>query len=121
MSQGALPYRPQKPPLSTADMAVSIASLVLSVLIGGVGAFFGLFSLAFLDYCPPESCSSDGAATAVMSALLVAGLVGLAGLIVTVIQLGRRKPAWPFAVATLLACIIALIVGGFGYFAAVGR
>jgi hypothetical protein len=44
----------------------------------------GLFMLAFLDSCPPESCSVDG------------------------------------AVANLVLCASAFIVGGFGYAAAVG-
>jgi hypothetical protein len=34
----------------------------------------------------------------------VAALVGLAGLVVTVVQLVRRKLAWPFAVGTLVLC-----------------
>ena len=58
----------------------------------------GLFSVAILDYCPPESCSAEGAATAVGIALLAAFAIGVVGLMVTVIQLYRRKPGWPLAV-----------------------
>ena len=75
--------RPPKPPISGGDLAISITALVVTALIGAVAAVFGLFSLAFLDYCPPESCSADGAATAVATALFVlAFVIGLAGLVV---------------------------------------
>ena len=38
-------------------------------ILGIVAAFFGMFSLAFLDHGPPESCSADDAFTAVATAL----------------------------------------------------
>ncbi len=83
-------------------------------------AVFGLFSLAFLDYCPPESCSAEGAATAVGIALFIAFVIGVVGLVVTVVRLIRRKPGWPFAVATLVLCSVAVFLGGVGYAMAVG-
>lgn len=113
-------YPPQpKPPISTADLWVSIGALVVTVVFGGAAAVMGLFSLAFLDYCPPESCSADGAATAVGIALMAAFAIGVVGLVVTVIQLVRRKPGWPFAVATFVLCAVAVVLGGVGYAMAV--
>jgi uncharacterized BrkB/YihY/UPF0761 family membrane protein len=126
MTYGMLPqpypqaYPPPRPDRSAADLWISIAVLVVTVLMGGVGAVFGLFSLAFLDYCPPESCSVDGAVTAVMTALMIAAVVGMIGMIVTIVQLVRRKPAWPFAVGTLVVCAVVLVGGAIGYGAAVG-
>jgi hypothetical protein len=121
MSQPSYPApAPPKPPISGGDLAVSIIALVATALIGAAGAFFGLFSLAFLDYCPPESCSAEGAATAVFTALFVALVIFVVGLVVTVVQLFRRKRGWPFAVATLVLCVTALFVGGVGYAMAVG-
>jgi hypothetical protein len=114
------PSRPTKPPLSAADLTISIGALILTVLLGIAAAFFGLFSLAFLDHCPPETCSVDGAFTAVATALGVALLVGIAGLAVTVAQLIRRRPAWPFAVGALVLCTIVCVLGGIGYAVAVG-
>jgi hypothetical protein len=108
-------YPPLKPPISTADLWVSIGALVVTVVFGAAAAVMGLFSLAFLDYCPPESCSADGAATAVGIALLAAFVIGVVGLVVTVIQLVRRKPGWPFAVATFVLCALAVVLGGVGY------
>jgi fucose 4-O-acetylase-like acetyltransferase len=72
------------------------------------------------NYCPPDSCSAEGAATAVSIALLAAFVIGVVGLVVTVIQLYRCKPGWPFAVATFALCARAVVLGGVGYAMAVG-
>jgi uncharacterized BrkB/YihY/UPF0761 family membrane protein len=114
------PSRPTRTPISGLDLAISITALTLTVLIGICAAVLGLFSLAFLDYCPPESCSADRAFTAVATALLVAALLGVVGLAVTIARLHRRRPAWPFAVATLVLCAIVCSLGGAGYAVAVG-
>ncbi|HEX9832358.1 MAG TPA: hypothetical protein VGA66_04585 [Mycobacterium sp.] len=111
---------PPKPPVSGGDIAISVATLIVTALLGAVAAVLGVFSLAFLDHCPPQSCSVDGAVTAVMSALGVALLIGVAGLVATVVQLSRRKRGWPIAVATLALCAIAVLFGGVGYVMAVG-
>jgi hypothetical protein len=116
----ARPHVPGKPPLSAADLWISVAALTLTAVVGGVGAVGGLFSLAFLDYCPPESCSADGAASAVLGSVLIAALVGLAGLTVTIIRLVRRRPGWPFAIATLCTCVVVLCAGFLGYVVATG-
>jgi hypothetical protein len=115
-----LPPPPTKPPIPTTDLVISIGALILTVAFGVVAAAMGLFSLAFLDYCPPESCSADRAVTAVGIALLSAFAIGVIGLVVTVVQLVRRKPGWPFAVATFVLCALAVVLGGVGYAMAVG-
>ena len=123
MSEGVRrqPYPPNnKPPLSTTDLWISISALAVTALVGVVAAVGGLFSLAFLDYCPPESCSADAASRAVLTSLLVAVLLGVAGLTITIIRLVRRKPAWPFAIATLVVCGVALLAGFVGYITATG-
>jgi hypothetical protein len=113
------PPPPSKPPIPTTDLVISIGALILTVAFGVVAAAMGLFSLAFLDYCPPESCSADGAVTAVAIALLSAFAIGVVWLVVTVVQLVRRKPGWPFAVATFVLCALAVVLGGVGYAMAV--
>jgi hypothetical protein len=121
MSQyGYPPVPPSKPPASGGDIAVSIVVLVLTGLFLAAAGFVGLFSLAFLDSCPPESCSVEGAVTAVMFGLGAALAVGLVGLIVTVVRLVGRKRGWPFAVATLALCATTVLLGGVGYVIAVG-
>jgi len=80
----------------------------------------GLFMLAFLDHCPPETCSVDGAVTAVASAVFAAGLVVPVGIVATTIAPVRRKPAWPFAIAALILCVAMLVLGGVWHGSAVG-
>jgi hypothetical protein len=115
---GYPPPRLPKPPVATADLWVCVGALIVTVAFGVLAAAMGLFSLAFLDYCPPESCSAEGAATAAGRALLAAFAIGVVGLVVTVVQLYRRKPGWPFGVATFVLC--AVVLGGVGYAIAVG-
>jgi hypothetical protein len=111
---------PSKPPVNGADVAISVVVLVVTALFGAAASFFGFFFLAFLDSCPPETCTVEGAVTAVMGGLGTALIIGVAGLIATVVQLVRRKRGWPIAVATLVLCIIAVFLGGVGYVIAVG-
>jgi hypothetical protein len=112
--------RPPKPPIATHDLLISIGVCVLTLVFGVVSAAMGLFMLAFVDQCPPESCSAEGAVTAVGTALLVAVGIGIVGLVVTIVQLHRRKPGWPFALGTFVLCAVAIFLGGVGYAAAVG-
>lgn len=99
---------------------MSITALVFTVLLGAFAAVFGVFSVAFLDHCPAEHCSAGGAAIAVATALFGAFVIGVAGLVMTVVRLVRRKPGWPFAIGTLALCTIAVICGGVGFAIAVG-
>ena len=55
-----------------------------------------------------------------MSALAIAALVGLTGMVITIVRLTQRKPAWPFAVGTLGMCVAALFGGALAYRLAVG-
>ena len=121
MTQPGYPVAaPLKPPMSRSDLWISIAVLVVTAGSGAVAAVPGLFSVAFLDYCPPESCSAEGAVTAVGIALIIAFVIGVLGVVATIVQLVRRKPAWPVAVGTLVLCMIALGCGVVGYSVAVG-
>ena len=112
-------WPPPPPARSTADVAISIIVMILTVLACGGGAIMGLFSVAFLDYCPPESCSADRAVTAAIGTVAAAGLIGMAGLILTTVRLTTRKSGWPFAVGTLAAVIAVFFLGAFAYTAAV--
>ena len=111
---------PTRPPRSGVDLAVSIVALTLTVLLGAAAAFFGLFSLAFLDHCPPATCSVDGAVSAVFLSLLAAAGIELTVMVLTIVLLVLRKTGWPVAVGTLVLCALVLFVGAIGYGAAVG-
>jgi hypothetical protein len=56
----------------------------------------------------------------VMSALAIAALVGLIGMVITIVRLTQRRPAWPFAVGTLGLCVAVLFGGAIAYGLAVG-
>jgi hypothetical protein len=114
------PPPPATPPRSAADLTIAIILMVLTVLVGACGVFLGLLSLAFLDYCPPATCSVDGAVSAVLTAVAIATLVAMVGIILTTVALARRKRAWPFAVGTFVLCLVALFFGGAAYTVAVG-
>lgn len=116
------PYGPPGPPQpsGTGDRVVSIIVLVLAALMVAAGAFLGLMLLAFLDYCPQESCSADGAVVSVVTAVGLATAVGIGGLVFTSVRMSRRKIAWPFAVGTLVLCAVVFGGGLIAYQASVG-
>lgn len=93
--------------------------MLLTVLAVASGAVMALFSVAFLDHCPPATCSAEGAVTAAMTAVVIAGVVAVAGIITTIVRLATRTKAWPFAVGTLALCLGVFVLGGVAYTAAV--
>lgn len=112
-------WTPPPPRRNTADVTVSVIVTVLTVLIGAAGAVMGLFSLAFLDHCPPATCSVDGAVTTATATVGIAGLAGVSGSVVTIIRLVAHKKAWPFAVGTLAVVLAVFFLGTIAYTAAV--
>lgn len=76
--------------------------------------------MTFLDNCPPATCSVEAAVTASMTTVAIAAVVGLAGIITTIVRLAMRKRAWPFAIGTLAACMAVFFVGAMAYTGAVG-
>ena len=120
MSYGYPLPGPPKPPISGADVAISVTALFFTV-VGGAGAgFLGLMVLAFTDHCPPATCSIDAAVTAIATGLGMAALIAVVGIVLTIVQLARRARAWPYAIGTLVLCGLSSVLGMFGYFAAVG-
>ena len=101
-------------------MGISIAALILTFIGGALAGFLGLFMLAFTDYCPPATCSIEGAVTAITAGLGVAALVAVIGTILTIVALARRTRAWPLAVGTLVLTGLACALGLAGYITAVG-
>jgi hypothetical protein len=98
----------------------SVAALVIAAVVIAMGVLVGVFALAFLDSCYAPRCSEAGAWTAVGAGLVAAAVIGVAGMVVTIIRITRRRPAWPFAVSALVLAALVLAVGAIGYTAAVG-
>lgn len=114
------PPAPRKPPISGVDLGISITAMVLTVVFGAFAAFIGVFMLAFLDTCPPMTCSVEGAIGTVGGTLLITAVSGVIGITVTCLQLMRRKPAWPVAVGTLVLCVLICVIGINVFGAAIG-
>jgi uncharacterized BrkB/YihY/UPF0761 family membrane protein len=115
--------RPGSPPSAqrrTWDVVVSVAALVVAAVIIATGVLVGVYALAFLDSCYAPRCSESAAWTAVVAPLVAADVVGLAGMAATIVRLSRRRPAWPFALGTLVVAVIVLAAGAVGYSVAVG-
>lgn len=112
-------WQPPVPPRNTTDLTISVIVLVVTVLVTAAGSVMSFFVVAFLDYCPPATCSVDGAVTASLMTIAVSVLAAVAGLIVTILRLGHRKTAWPFAVGTLGVCVLVFFCGAIAYTAAV--
>lgn len=110
---------PPRPARHGADVAVSVVCMLLAVVFGAAGAMVGLMMVAFLDHCPPATCSVEGAVSAVVGSVALAALAGLVGMVLTIIRLTTRKPGWPFAVGTLGAMGAVFVLGAIGYGAAV--
>ncbi|MEJ8282045.1 hypothetical protein [Pseudonocardia spirodelae] len=102
------------------DAALSGAALALTGMLVALGVFGGVFLVAFLDYCPPRTCSSSAVLVSVGGAVVVAVAAGIAGLAMTVLRVVERRPAWPFALATLVVTGAAVTFGAVHYASAIG-
>lgn len=102
------------------DVAISAVALTVTGMIVALGVFGAVFLVAFLDYCPPQNCSTSGALVSVGGAVVVAFATGLAGLVVSALRIVDRRISWPFSVVTLLVCMAAIGIGMVRYLDAVG-
>ncbi|MCO5546655.1 hypothetical protein L7F22_000089 [Adiantum nelumboides] len=89
-------------------------------MLVALGVFGAVFLVAFLDYCPPRTCSSSAVLVSVGGSLVVAAAAGIAGLAMTVLRVVERRPAWPFALATLAVTGCAVVFGAVHYASAIG-
>ena len=82
---------PPPPPRNASDVTASIVTMVLTVLLVCRGRRLGLFSLAFLVTARRRRANIDGAVTASMTTVVIAGLVAFAGIVATIVRLVVRK------------------------------
>lgn len=116
------PARPEagRRPIVRWDAALSGAALAVTGMLVALGVFGAVFLVAFLDYCPPRTCSSSAVLVSVGGSLVVAAAAGIAGLAMTVLRVVERRPAWPFALATLAVTCSAVVFGAVHYASAIG-
>ncbi|WP_308819725.1 hypothetical protein [Pseudonocardia alni] len=116
------PARPEagRRPIVRWDAALSGAALAVTGMLVALGVFGAVFLVAFLDYCPPRTCSSSAVLVSVGGSLVVATAAGIAGLAMTVLRVVERRPAWPFALATLAVTGSAVVFGAVHYASAIG-
>jgi hypothetical protein len=113
VSSTGTPFTTSHPPQTVAkqvrrhspgDIALSIAILALTLgafLVGSIlGAIFGGLS---------SGHDSNGHAAAILIGGAVLALLGLLGAASTVLQIARRRLAWPFALTTFLVVVIGWI------------
>ncbi|MBN9756938.1 hypothetical protein Ae406Ps2_1769c [Pseudonocardia sp. Ae406_Ps2] len=116
------PVRPEtrRRPIVRWDAALSGAALVVTGMLVALGIFGAVFLVAFFEYCPPRTCSSSAVLVSVGGSLVVAAAAGVAGLAMTVLRVVERRPAWPFALATLAVAASAVAFGAVHYASAIG-
>ncbi|WP_370248361.1 hypothetical protein [Nocardioides sp.] len=106
-------------PSRTPGIVAAVVLLGVAVLLAVLGSLVALVSVAFLDSCPPPSCSVDAAASTVVTAIVVAGVVLLAGLVTTIVAIVRRRTPWAWALGTVVAEMLTFAVAALAYGAAV--
>ncbi|MER5671192.1 hypothetical protein [Pseudonocardia alni] len=116
------PARPEtgRRPIARWDAALSGVALAVTGMLVALGVFGAVFLVAFLDYCPPRTCSSSAVLVSVGGSLVVAAAAGVAGLAMTVLRVVERRPAWPFALVTLAVTGSAVAFGAVHYASAIG-
>jgi len=109
-----------KPPLAKWDVTLCAVLLIASALGWIAAAGTELFVMAFTDYCPAATCDPNKAFLSIVVALSAAAAVIVAGVVLAIIRIVRRRLGWPFAAATLVLSMVAEALGLVGYVAAVG-
>lgn len=87
------------------DVALSIVLVVLANAAFLIGAIFGVFAIAFIDYCP-RGCDANTGVSIQFIAGAILALVGLIGSVLTIVLLVRRRRAWWVALATLVLIVV---------------
>lgn len=89
------------------DVVLSVVALALAGAVVAVGVTVAVLLAAH----PPAS--STGALVSVGGPVVVAIAAGFAGLAVTIVRIVDRRASWPFALATLAVCALAVGIAGY--------
>lgn len=89
------------------DVVLSVAALVLAAAVVAVGVTLAVPVMTH------RIAGSSGALVSVGGPVVVAVAAGFAGLAVTIVRIVDRRASWPFALATLVVCALAVGLGGY--------
>ncbi|HVX09363.1 hypothetical protein [Humibacter sp.] len=94
-----------KPPYLVWDIVVSVITWLVTGAFIGMASFIAVFGLAFLDYCPPQSCSAEAAVACLFAAGTASVVVALAGFVWGLVRMFHRQPSWWMTVGAFVLCV----------------
>lgn len=93
------------------DIILSIVVWLITAAFIGISSFIAIFSLAFIDYCPPQSCSSEAAFSCLFAAGAASVVVAIAGFISGLVRMLRGATSWWLTVGAFVLCAACWGVG----------
>ena len=98
---------------STVDLVMSIMLMLGVVCAAPLLMFLGGFSAMASDSCMSQTCNYSMLNAGVMIAIFATPVVGIVGIIVTIVMLARRRLGSLWALGTLVL-VFATALGGVG-------
>jgi hypothetical protein len=93
------------------DIILSVIIWLITGAFIGISAFISIVSLAFVDYCPPQSCSSEAAFSCLFAAGVASLVVAIAGLIGGLVRMFQGRTSWWMTVGAFVLCVACWLVG----------
>lgn len=90
----AVPPAPQKRPLRTWDLVITIVLLVLDGVLAAIMSFFGFFLAMAGDSCGARDCNADFIAIGLMVAVALPWIVLIIVAVVSIVLLVKRRLAF---------------------------
>ncbi|GAB3611163.1 MULTISPECIES: hypothetical protein [Humibacter] len=109
-----------KPPYLVWDIIISVVVWLVTGAFISIASFAAIFGLAFLDYCPPQSCSSEAAVACLFAAGAASVVVALAGFVGGLVRMLRRASSWWITLGAFVLCVACWMVGFISAWRAIG-
>jgi uncharacterized BrkB/YihY/UPF0761 family membrane protein len=90
----AVPPAPQKRPVRTWDLVITIVLLVLDGVLAAIMSFFGFFLAMAGDSCGARDCSADLIAVGLMVAVALPWILLIIVAVVSIVLLVKRRLAF---------------------------
>jgi uncharacterized BrkB/YihY/UPF0761 family membrane protein len=107
----AVPPGPQKRPIRTWDLVLTIVLLVLAGVLAAIMSFFGFFLAMAGDSCGARDCSADLIAVGLMVAVALPWVLLIAVAVVAIVLLVKRRLAFWVPLAGGVLIISSWFVG----------